>query len=127
MPSSSAPAERRSDRSAVRSKISRRSISARSSSVTRSHGPASSRQTAEEVARRYKISRADQDAFAAESQQRAERALKDGSFQPEIVPVAVPQKKGEAVRVDRDEYPRAGTTAEKLGALKPAFTKEGSV
>jgi len=83
--------------------------------------------TAEEVAKRYKISRADQDAFAAESQQRAERALKDGSFQPEIVPVAVPQKKGEAVRVDRDEYPRAGTTAEKLGALKPAFTKDGSV
>jgi len=83
--------------------------------------------TAEEVAKRYKISRADQDAFAAESQQRAERALKEGSFQPEIVPVAVPQKKGEAVRVDRDEYPRAGTTAEKLGALKPAFTKDGSV
>jgi len=83
--------------------------------------------TAEEVAKRYKISRADQDAFAAESQQRAERALKDGSFQPEIVPVAVPQKKGDALRVDRDEYPRAGTTAEKLGALKPAFTKDGSV
>ena len=83
--------------------------------------------TAEEIAKRYKISRADQDAFAAESQQRAERALKDGSFRQEIVPVAVPQKKGEPVRVDRDEYPRAGTTAEKLGALKPAFTKEGSV
>ena len=83
--------------------------------------------TAEEIAKRYKISRADQDAFAAESQQRAERALKDGSFQQEIVPVAVPQRKGEAVRVDRDEYPRAGTTAEKLAALKPAFTKEGSV
>ena len=83
--------------------------------------------TAEEVAKRYKISRADQDAFSAESQQRAERAVKDGSFQAEIVPVAVPQKKGEPVRVDRDEYPRAGTTAEKLGALRPAFTKEGTV
>jgi acetyl-CoA C-acetyltransferase len=83
--------------------------------------------TAEEIAKRYKISRADQDAFAAESQQRAERALKDGSFQAEIVPVPVPQKKGEPVRIDRDEYPRAGTTAEKLAALKPAFTKEGSV
>jgi acetyl-CoA C-acetyltransferase len=83
--------------------------------------------TAEEVAKRYKISRTDQDAFAADSQQRAERAVKDGSFQAEIVPVSVAQKKGDALRVDRDEYPRAGTTAEKLAALKPAFTKEGSV
>src|SRR5438034_3553526 len=83
--------------------------------------------TAEEVAARYKISRADQDAFAAESQQRAERAVNDGSFKAEIVPVAVPQKKGDPLRVDRDEYPRAGTTVEKLGTLKPAFKKDGSV
>src|SRR5881396_849366 len=64
--------------------------------------------TAEEIAKRYNVSRADQDAFAAESQQRAERAVKDGSFEAEIVPVLVPQKKGEPVRIDRDEYPRAG-------------------
>src|SRR5437867_4679110 len=83
--------------------------------------------TAEEIAKRYNVSRADQDAFAAQSQQRAERAVKDGSFGAEIVPVLVPQKKGEAVRVDRDEYPRPGTTAEKLGGLKAAFKKDGSV
>ncbi len=83
--------------------------------------------TAEEVARRYNISRIDQDAFAAESQQRAGRAVSDGTFAAEIVAVPVPQKKGEPIRVDRDEYPRAGTTAEKLAALKPAFTKDGTV
>jgi acetyl-CoA C-acetyltransferase len=83
--------------------------------------------TAEEVARRYHVSRADQDAFAAESQVRAEQAVKSGAFDTEIVPVDVPQKKGPAVRVARDEYPRPGTTAEKLAALRPAFTKEGSV
>ena len=83
--------------------------------------------TAEEVAKRYDVSRADQDAFAAESQARAERAVNSGVFDKEIVAVDVPQKKGPAVRVAKDEYPRAGTTAEKLAALKPAFTKEGTV
>src|ERR1035437_3750455 len=83
--------------------------------------------TAEEIASRYKISRADQDAFAAESQQRAERAQQDGSFQGEMVAVPVPQKKGEPLRIDRDEYPRPGTTVEKLAGLKPAFKKDGSV
>jgi acetyl-CoA C-acetyltransferase len=83
--------------------------------------------TAEETASRYNISRADQDAFAAESQQRAERAQNDGSFHAEIVAVPVPQKKGEPLRIDRDEYPRPGTTAEKLAGLKPAFKKDGSV
>jgi acetyl-CoA C-acetyltransferase len=73
------------------------------------------------------VSRADQDAFAAESQNRAERAIVEGRFKDEIVPVPVPQKKGEPLRVDTDEYPRAGTTAEKLAALKPAFKKDGSV
>jgi acetyl-CoA C-acetyltransferase len=82
--------------------------------------------TAEEVASRYGVSRADQDAFAAESQQRAERAIRDGSFAAEIVPVEVPQKKGR-LRVDTDEYPRAGTTVERLAALKPAFRKDGTV
>ena len=61
------------------------------------------------------------------SQQRAERAQNDGSFQAEIVAVPVPQKKGEPLRIDRDEYPRPGTTAEKLAGLKPAFKKDGSV
>jgi len=83
--------------------------------------------TAEEVASRYNVSRADQDAFAAESQQRAERAIKEDRFKDEIVPVLIPQKKGDPIKVDTDEYPRPGTTAEKLAALKPAFKKDGSV
>jgi acetyl-CoA C-acetyltransferase len=83
--------------------------------------------TAEEVASRYHISRADQDAFAAESQARAVRAIAEGRFKDEIVPVAVPQKKGDPILVDTDEYPRAGTTTVKLGALKPAFKQDGSV
>ncbi len=83
--------------------------------------------TAEEIASRYGISRADQDGFAAESQRRAVRARGDGSFRAEIVPVNVPQKKGDPLRVDSDEYPRAGTTAETLASLRPAFKKDGSV
>jgi acetyl-CoA C-acetyltransferase len=83
--------------------------------------------TAEEIASRYGITREDQDKFAAESQRRAVRAIQDGSFTAEIVPVDVPQWKGDAVRIDTDEYPRPGTTAEKLGALKPVFKKDGSV
>jgi acetyl-CoA C-acetyltransferase len=83
--------------------------------------------TAEEVASRYGISRADQDAFAAESQRRAVQAIQNGSFRPEIVPVPIPQKKGDPIAMDTDEYPRPGTTAEKLAALKPAFKKDGTV
>jgi acetyl-CoA C-acetyltransferase len=83
--------------------------------------------TAEEVASRYQVSRADQDAFAAESQQRAVRALSDGAFAEEIVPVPVPRKKGDPALVDKDEYPRPGTTPQTLSALKPAFKKDGSV
>jgi acetyl-CoA C-acetyltransferase len=83
--------------------------------------------TAEEVASRYGVSRADQDAFAAESQHRAEQAIKNGRFQVEIVPVEVPQKKGDPLLVNTDEYPRAGTTVERLAALKPAFKKDGTV
>jgi acetyl-CoA C-acetyltransferase len=83
--------------------------------------------TAEEVARRYDISRADQDAFAAESQRRAVEAIDEGRFKAEIVAVDVPQRKGDPLRVDTDEYPRRGTTVEKLAALKPAFAKPGSV
>src|SRR5262249_46709695 len=65
--------------------------------------------------------------FAAESQQRAERAVKEGRFKAEIVPVSIPQKKGNPLVVDTDEYPRPGTTVEKLAALKPAFKKDGTV
>jgi acetyl-CoA C-acetyltransferase len=83
--------------------------------------------TAEEVASRYGISRVDQDAFAAESQRRAVEAIQNGSFKAEIVPVPIPQRKGDPIAMDTDEYPRPGTTAEKLAALKPAFKKDGTV
>jgi acetyl-CoA C-acetyltransferase len=77
--------------------------------------------TAEEIVTRFGISRADQDAFAAESQRRAVAAIEQGMFEDEIVPVEIPQKKGAPVVFSRDEYPRTGTTVEKLAALKPAF------
>jgi acetyl-CoA C-acetyltransferase len=83
--------------------------------------------TAEEIAKRYHVSREDQDAFAVESQHRAERAVASGVFDREIVTVDVPQRKGAPLRVTRDEYPRSGTTMEKLTALKPAFAKNGTV
>ncbi len=83
--------------------------------------------TAEEIAVRYGVSRADQDAFAAESQRRAVAAIEAGAFAAEIVPVPIPQKKGDPIRFAVDEYPRAGTTAGKLAALRPAFRKDGSV
>jgi acetyl-CoA C-acetyltransferase len=83
--------------------------------------------TAENVAERYRVSRADQDAFAAESQRRALEAIQAGRFKDEIVPVPVAGKKGETRLVDTDEHPRPGTSAESLGKLKPAFKKDGSV
>ena len=83
--------------------------------------------TAENIANDFSISREDQDAFAAESQARAAKALQNKVFADEIVPVAVPQRKGDPVVFDTDEFPRAGTTAESLGKLRPAFDKAGSV
>ncbi|HEV8316228.1 MAG TPA: acetyl-CoA C-acetyltransferase [Vicinamibacterales bacterium] len=83
--------------------------------------------TAEEIVSRFDISREDQDSFAAESQRRASAAIASGWFKDEIVPVPIPQKKGDPVLFDTDEYPRAGATAEKLAALRPAFKKDGSV
>ncbi len=83
--------------------------------------------TAEEVADRYGVSRSDQDGFAAESQRRAERAITDGAFRGEIVPVEVPQRKGPAAMFEVDEYPRAGTTQAKLAGLRPAFKPAGTV
>jgi acetyl-CoA C-acetyltransferase len=82
--------------------------------------------TAEEVSTRFDVSRTDQDAYAAESQRRALHAIASGWFKEEIVPVTI-RRKGDAVEFDTDEYPRAGSTAEKLAALKPAFTKGGVV
>jgi acetyl-CoA C-acetyltransferase len=83
--------------------------------------------TAEEVSRRFGISRADQDAFAAESQARAARSVSSGAFRDEIVAVPLPSKKGSPALFDTDEHPRPGTSAEKLGGLKPAFTAGGTV
>jgi acetyl-CoA C-acetyltransferase len=81
--------------------------------------------TAENVAEDYGITREQQDDFAAKSQQKAEQAIADGIFKEEIVPVEVPQKKGEPRLVDTDEHPRAGTTAATLGKLRTAFRTEG--
>lgn len=83
--------------------------------------------TAEEIAKRSGITRAEQDAFAAESQRRAAAAIASGAFKEEIVAVEVPGKKGAVTRFETDEHPRADTTPEKLAALRPAFTKDGSV
>src|SRR3954470_12417749 len=83
--------------------------------------------TAEEVASRFNISREDQDAFAAESQRRAAAAIQGGAFSDEIVPVPIPQRKGDPIIFSVDEYPRAGSTVQKLAGLKPAFRKEGTV
>jgi acetyl-CoA C-acetyltransferase len=83
--------------------------------------------TAENVAKKWGVSRADQDAFAAASQQKAEAAQKAGKFKDEIVAVEIPSRKGPPLVFDTDEYPKHGTTAEALAALKPAFDKEGTV
>jgi acetyl-CoA C-acetyltransferase len=83
--------------------------------------------TAEKVAERYGVSRQAQDAFAAESQRRAAAAIAEGRFHDQIVPLAIPQKKGDPVIAELDEHPRPGTTVESLGRLKPAFREGGSV
>jgi len=83
--------------------------------------------TAEEVSRRFGLSRAEQDAFAAESQARAAQAVASGAFADEIVAVPLPSKKGSPASFDTDEHPRPGTSAEKLGGLKPAFSASGTV
>jgi acetyl-CoA C-acetyltransferase len=83
--------------------------------------------TAENIAKKYQFSRDDQDAFAAASQQKTEKAQADGIFSDEVVPVEIPQRRGDPVVFDRDEYPKAGVTAEGLGKLRPAFDREGTV
>jgi len=82
--------------------------------------------TAENLAKKYGISRDEQDEFAAWSQQKAEKAVKSGRFKDEIVPVEIPSKKGTVV-FEQDEYPRFGVTKESLAGLKPAFLKDGTV
>jgi acetyl-CoA C-acetyltransferase len=83
--------------------------------------------TAENLAARYGISRAEQDALAASSQAKAEAAIASGRFGDEIAPVLIPQRKGDPVSFDKDEFPRAGVTAEALARLKPAFKGDGTV
>lgn len=83
--------------------------------------------TAENVAEKYGITREEQDAFAASSQNKAEKAISEGKFKDEIAPVSIPQRKGDPIVVDTDEYPKKGVTAESLGKLRPAFKKDGSV
>lgn len=83
--------------------------------------------TAENIAKRYNITRQEQDAFSAESQQRAQKAIEAGRFKEEIVPVSIPVKKGEPKIFDTDEFPRFGTTEEALLKLRPSFLKEGTV
>ncbi len=83
--------------------------------------------TAENIAEQWQISREEQDAFAANSQQKAEAAQKNGAFVNEIVPIDIHQMKGDPIRVAKDEFPRHGTTTEKLAKLRPAFKKDGTV
>ncbi|WP_248914158.1 acetyl-CoA C-acetyltransferase [Pseudomonas moorei] len=83
--------------------------------------------TAENLAEKYSLTREQQDAFAAASQQKATAAIEGGRFVDEITPILIPQRKGDPLSFATDEQPRAGTTAESLGKLKPAFKKDGSV
>lgn len=83
--------------------------------------------TAENIADEYSISREEQDAFAAASQAKAVAAIAAGTFKDEITAVTIPQRKGDPLVFDTDENPRAGTTSDKLAAMRPAFKKDGSV
>ncbi len=83
--------------------------------------------TAENIAESYGLSREEQDIFAASSQQKTEAAMQDGCFARELVPVEIPQRKGDPLVMDTDEFPRPAVTAEALGKLKPAFKKDGTV
>jgi acetyl-CoA C-acetyltransferase len=83
--------------------------------------------TAENLASKYSITREEQDEFSAWSQEKAINAIESGIFKDEIVPVVIPQRKGDPISFATDEYPKKGTTAEKLAGLRPAFKKDGSV
>ena len=97
------------------------------SSLAEKHYPYSMGETAENVAERWEVGRDLQDAFALRSQQRAVAAIEDGRFTDQIVPISVPQKKGEPIVVTRDEHPRADSSAEALAKLRPAFRESGTV
>jgi len=83
--------------------------------------------TAENIAEKWSLTREMQDEFALSSQLKAEKAVKEGRFKDEIVPVEIPQRKGDPIVFDTDEFPKFGSTIEKLGKLKPAFKKGGTV
>lgn len=83
--------------------------------------------TAENIAEKWGLTREAQDEFAAQSQQKAEKAIKGGRFKDEIIPVIIPQRKGEPKIFDTDEFPRFRTTVESLSKLRPAFKKDGTV
>jgi acetyl-CoA C-acetyltransferase len=83
--------------------------------------------TAENVAERFEVSREDQDEFAYQSHMKAARAIAEGKFREEIIPVEIPQRKGDPLVVDTDECVRPDTSVEKLAKLRPAFKKDGSV
>ncbi|MCQ6266114.1 acetyl-CoA C-acetyltransferase [Fictibacillus sp. WQ 8-8] len=83
--------------------------------------------TAENLCDAYGLNRQEMDEFAADSQQKCERAMENGKFSDEIVTVEIPQRKGDPLLFSEDEYPKKGTTAEKLGKLRPAFKKDGTV
>ena len=83
--------------------------------------------TAENIAKQWNLSREEQDEFSLNSQLKAEAAIKAGKFKDEIVPVVIPQRKGDPKVFDTDEFPRFGSTMEGLGKLRPAFIKDGTV
>jgi acetyl-CoA C-acetyltransferase len=84
-------------------------------------------QTAENIATKFGITRQEQDEFSAASQQKTEAAQNAGRFNDQIVPIEIPQRKGDPLIFNKDEFPRAGVTAEALSKLRPAFNKEGTV
>jgi len=83
--------------------------------------------TAENIVEKWGLTREEQDQFALSSQLKAEKAIKEGKFKDEIVPIEIPQRKGEPMVFDTDEFPKAGMTIDKLAKLKPAFKKDGTV
>ena len=95
--------------------------------LTAMYHPFSMGETAENVAKKYKLSREEQDQFAYQSQMKCKAAMETGRFADEIVPVEVPQRKGDPIVVEKDEHPRGDTTMEILAKLKPAFAKDGTV
>lgn len=114
----------RGDRQLVDSTIGWRFVNPKLAEI---HHPYSMGETAENVAERCGVSRTDQDEFALHSQQSAARAIQAGAFRDEIVPVPIPQKRGEPTLFDVDEHPRPDTTLDKLAALKPVFRTGGTV